>query len=85
MSEEKTIDDLLRELAKLILEEAIDSENPQFRLDAFRAVQSYGKGTAKPAPAEPTGGMAAWGARLRQVQRAAEVEDGDVEAEADRA
>ena len=78
---------MLRELAKQVLVLALDSDNPQYKVDVLKAVQGYGKATAgKAAPAEPTSSMATWGAQLRQVQRAAEeVNGGDDEAETDRA
>ena len=86
-----TIDDLRDKLAKQILEIAIASDNPQYKVDAFKATERYGKtAPAKPAasPSQPNG-MAAFAARVKRAEQAGtngagEPDDADEPATPDR-
>lgn len=82
-SVETTIDELREVLARQILVEAIDSDNPQFKLDAFKATERYGKNAPKAASEAPVGGMATFQARLRHAERGVNG-DADNEAAPDR-
>ena len=66
------IDELRDRLAKQILQLAIESDNPQYKVDAFKATERYGKSvaataakTAEPAP----GGMALFAARVKRAEQ----------------
>lgn len=77
---EKSIDDLRDELAKQILELAIKSDNPQYKVDAFKATERYGKTVAaKPAVTPPPGsnGMAAFAARVKRAEERGTQDAGD--------
>ena len=71
MTDEKprSIDELREELARQILETAIDSDNPQFKVDAFKALEKWGmtKGKITTAP-QPGSAMTAFQARVRRAE-----------------
>jgi hypothetical protein len=64
---ENSIEELREILAKQILELAIDDENPQFKLDAYRATAERGtkRGTEK--LTAPTDGMTIFQERVKQA------------------
>ena len=68
---EQTIDELRDKLAKQILELAIESDNPQYKVDAFKATERYGKSvTAKAVEtAAPGNGMAVFAARVKRAEQ----------------
>lgn len=71
MSDERprTIEELREELARQILETAIESDNPQFKVDAFKALEKWGMTRGKQATAsEPGGAMHAFQARVRRAE-----------------
>jgi hypothetical protein len=70
MSKPETIDDLRDKLAKQILQLAIESDNPQYKVDAFKATERYGKTAAAEKAVAPTpGGMAVFAARVRRAEQ----------------
>lgn len=72
-----SIEALRAELAEQILRLAIASDNPQYKVDAFKATERYGKSAAKaPGGEAAAGGMAVFHARLRQAQRPDRSEEG---------
>lgn len=81
MSKPETIDELRDQLAKQILELAIKSDNPQYKVDAFKATERYGKtaAVAKPAVNPPHGsnGMAAFAARVKRAEQLGTQDAGD--------
>lgn len=81
MSKPETIDELRDQLAKQILELAIKSDNPQYKVDAFKATERYGKtaAVAKPAVNPPPGsnGMAAFAARVKRAEERGTQDAGD--------
>ena len=71
MHEDKseTIEELREELAKQTLKLAIDSDNPQYKVDVLRATATSAK-LGKPVASEPAaGGMSMFQARIRQAER----------------
>lgn len=67
---EQTIDDLRDQLAKQILQIAIESDNPQLKVDAFKATERYGKSQAAKAVETPSpGGMAVFAARVKRAEQ----------------
>jgi hypothetical protein len=70
MSKPETIDDLRDKLAKQILQLAIDSDNPQYKVDAFKATERYGKSVnAKAVETPAPGGMAVFAARVKRAEQ----------------
>lgn len=70
MSKPETIDELRDQLAKQILELAIASDNPQYKVDAFKATERYGKTAAAKAVETPSpGGMAVFAARVKRAEQ----------------
>lgn len=68
--EVETIDELRDKLAKQILELAIASDNPQYKVDAFKATERYGKSvTAKAVETPSPGGMAVFAARVKRAEQ----------------
>jgi uncharacterized coiled-coil protein SlyX len=67
----KTIDELREELARQVLEIALETDNPQLKLDALARTAERGKtAAAKPAVNPPPGsnGMAAFAARVKRAE-----------------
>jgi hypothetical protein len=70
MSKPETIDDLRDKLAKQILEIAIETDNPQLKVDIFKATERYGKTAAAKAVETPSpGGMAVFAARVKRAEQ----------------
>ena len=67
----KTIEQLREELARQILETAIDSDNPQFKVDAFKALEKWGISRGnKTTPTTPGPGsaMSSFQARVKRAE-----------------
>ncbi len=70
MDKPQTIDELRDQLAEQILKLAIASDNPQYKVDAFKATERYGKTAAAKAVETPSpGGMAVFAARVRRAEQ----------------
>ena len=70
MSKPETIDELRDQLAEQILKLAIASDNPQYKVDAFKATERYGKSqAAKPVETAAPGGMAVFAARVKRAEQ----------------
>lgn len=68
MSDERTIEEMKEELQRQILQTALKSDNPQYKLDVFKAVHER---AAKSKPAEPppqADGMDAFRRRVKQAE-----------------
>lgn len=63
----KTLAQLRDELARQILEIALQDENPQYKLDAFKATQERGRPQTQAAAEEPMDGMSIFAARVRKA------------------
>jgi hypothetical protein len=64
--DEKTIEEMRERLAHQILEIALESDNPQLKLDAFKATEKSVKiAAAKPANDPSAGGMAVFQRRMK--------------------
>jgi hypothetical protein len=67
---EKTIEQLREELARQILEAAIASDNPQYKVDAYKAVEKYGmKGGRSAEPATSGSPMAVFHDRVKRAEQ----------------
>jgi hypothetical protein len=86
ISEDLPIDDLRDRLAKQILKLAIESDNPQYKVDAFKATERYGKSAAaKTAVETPTpNAMAVFAARVKHAEQQGNGEDAGEPATPDR-
>jgi restriction endonuclease Mrr len=73
----ESIDDLREQLARQILEAALKSDNAQFKVDAFKALEKYGMKGGK--PAENPAGAGAMASFHERVKRAEMGIDGDGE------
>lgn len=64
----ETIEELREELAKQTLKLALDSDNPQYKVDVLRATATSAK-LSRPATSEPAvGGMSMFQARIRAAE-----------------
>lgn len=70
MNEDKTqtIEQLREILAKQILELAIDSDNPQYKVDAYKATATSGRVARAEAAPAAAGGMSMFQARIRAAE-----------------
>jgi DNA-binding SARP family transcriptional activator len=68
---DETIENLRERLARQILENALDSDNPQFKVDAFKALEKWGMTRASSAPAKDadTSPMAAFQGRVKRAEQ----------------
>ena len=79
------IDELRDKLAKQILQLAIESDNPQYKVDAFKATERYGKSQAAKTVETPApGGMAVFAARVKRAEQQGNGEDAGEPATPDR-
>lgn len=67
MSEQPTNDELFATLKRQILELAIDSDNPQFKLDAYKATLERGKPVRETVETPPDA-MAVFRARVSKAE-----------------
>lgn len=72
----KSIAQLRDELARQILEFALKDDNPQYKLDAFKATVERGKAQAQAPVDEPTDTMTTFMTRVRQAAVAGAEPDG---------
>jgi len=85
ISADLPIDELRDKLAKQILQLAIESDNPQYKVDAFKATERYGKAQAAKTVETPTpGGMAVFAARVKRAEQQGNGEDAGEPATPDR-
>lgn len=72
---EPTIEELRAKLARQILNAAIDNDNPQFKLDAFKATEPRGK--LAPSAGAPAGAMSLFQNRVKQAEEGGNGEDAE--------
>lgn len=66
---EQSIEQLRETLARQILEAAIASDNPQYKVDAFKALEKYGMGKTKVAETGASAGaMTVFQARVKRAE-----------------
>ena len=63
-----TIEELRAELTRQVLEIALDSENPQYKLDALRATNPPGRAKAAPEPPPGIDQMTAFQQRVKRAE-----------------
>ena len=66
--EEQSVEQLGETLKRQILELAIDSDNPQFKLDAYKATVERGKAGKAAEPPPPIDGMSIFQRRVRHAE-----------------
>jgi hypothetical protein len=68
---DETIENLRERLARQILDGALTSDNLQFKVDAFKALERYAMSKKPAADGAATSPMAVFGARVKRAEEGA--------------